>query len=117
MSTLSYNEPHKFSAGALALVVHAIFLSLLYFSINWHVKTPRPVMVVEMWDQLPDPVVEVVPHHRPLHRFLFPSCKKRKHFLSPKLLSLLRCPRPISFLKTKKEKVTSVAPVKKTEHR
>jgi len=60
MNALTYYEPHKLSAGALALVVHAFFFSLLYFSINWHVKTP-PNMVVEMWDKLPDQVVEVAP--------------------------------------------------------
>lgn len=60
MSTLTYYEPRKFSAGALALVVHAVFFSLLYFSFNWHVKTP-PSMEVEMWDHLPDTIPVVVP--------------------------------------------------------
>lgn len=60
MSTLTYYEPRKFSAGALALVVHAVFFSLLYFSFNWHVKTP-PNMEVEMWDHLPDTIPEVAP--------------------------------------------------------
>ncbi len=65
MSTLAYYEPHKFSAGALALVVHAIFFSLLYFSFNWHVKTP-PAMEVAMWDKLPEPVPEIAPPPPPV---------------------------------------------------
>lgn len=65
MSTLTYYEPRKFSAGALALVVHAVFFSLLYFSFNWHVKTP-PSMEVEMWDHLPDTIQEVVPVATPV---------------------------------------------------
>jgi colicin import membrane protein len=57
---LTYHEAHKFSAGALALVVHAVFFSLLYFSFNWHVKRP-PNMIVEMWDTLPEPVLVPAP--------------------------------------------------------
>ena len=60
MSTLAYSEPYKFPAGALALVVHAVFFALLYFSFNWHVKIPEN-MVVEMWDSLPDQVTEIAP--------------------------------------------------------
>lgn len=55
MSALSYYEPHKMSAGALALVVHVIFFALLFFGINWRVNSPQP-MVVEMWERLPEPV-------------------------------------------------------------
>jgi colicin import membrane protein len=54
MTPQAYTEPHKLSAGALALLVHGIFFSLLYFGFNWHVKTPESVMV-EMWDHLPEP--------------------------------------------------------------
>jgi colicin import membrane protein len=59
MSTMAYFEPHKFSAGVLALVVHAIFFSLLFFGFNWHAKLPESMMV-EMWDHLPDPVPDIV---------------------------------------------------------
>lgn len=60
MAATAYSEPHKFSAGALALAVHGVFFSLLFFGFNWHVKPPQS-MVVEMWDHLPDPVSEVIP--------------------------------------------------------
>lgn len=60
MGAQAYSEPHKFSAGALALAVHGVFFSLLFFGFNWHVKPPQS-MVVEMWDHLPDPVSEVIP--------------------------------------------------------
>jgi colicin import membrane protein len=62
MTSQAYYEPHKLSAGVLALAVHGIFFSLLYFGFNWHVKTPESVMV-EMWDHLPAP--EQVPQPQP----------------------------------------------------
>ncbi len=60
MNTPAYNEPYKFSAGALALLVHGVFFSLLYFGFNWHVK-PQQGMAVEMWDHLPEPAPEISP--------------------------------------------------------
>lgn len=60
MSTAAFYEPHKFSAGALALVVHGLFFTLLFFGFNWHVKPPQNIQV-DMWDKLPDPTPEIVP--------------------------------------------------------
>ncbi|MEI7843153.1 MAG: cell envelope integrity protein TolA [Gallionellaceae bacterium] len=62
MSSLTYREPQKFPAAILALVVHAVFFSLLYFGVNWRVQPPE-TRVVEMWGSLPEaePVLEVVP--------------------------------------------------------
>jgi colicin import membrane protein len=62
MSSLAYREPQKFSAALLALVVHSVFFSLLYFGVNWHVQSPQ-ARVVEMWASLPEvvPALEVVP--------------------------------------------------------
>jgi colicin import membrane protein len=65
MTPQAYSEPHKYSAGALALLVHGIFFSLLYFGFNWHVKTPESVMV-EMWDHLPEPEHVAQPQPEPL---------------------------------------------------
>jgi colicin import membrane protein len=52
MSAVLYSDPYKVSAGALALLVHAIFFSLLYFSFSWQMQTPQG-MVVDIWDSLP----------------------------------------------------------------
>jgi colicin import membrane protein len=52
-ATLTYPEPYRFSAGMLALAVHLIFFSLLYFGFRWHAHPPEEFMV-EMWDSLPD---------------------------------------------------------------
>jgi len=64
MSTLafSYSEPYKVPAGLLALVVHGVFFSVLYFGVNWHNDQPQG-MEVEIWSALPVPQVEpkVVP--------------------------------------------------------
>ncbi len=64
MTALAYHEPYRYSAGVLAVVVHALFFSLLYFGFDWHVKLP-PDMVVEMWEQLPEPVPEIAPEVLP----------------------------------------------------
>lgn len=53
MSTLAYNEPHKISAGLLTLVIHALFLALLYLGVSWQVKQPEG-MEVELWGELPE---------------------------------------------------------------
>lgn len=52
MSVFAITEPYKVSAGALALLVHGIFFSLLYFSFSWQMQTPQG-MVVDIWDSLP----------------------------------------------------------------
>jgi len=52
MNAFVMPEPYKLSAGALALLVHGIFFSLLYFSFSWQMKPPQG-MVVDIWDNLP----------------------------------------------------------------
>ena len=77
MSTaLAYREPHRFSAGVLALVVHLVFFALLYFGVHWQSQTPERFMV-EMWDNLPD--TEAVPRrNRRPHRLLLPEWNQRR---------------------------------------
>lgn len=58
MSTLTYSEPHKLSAGALALLVHGAFFALLYVGFNWQMQPPQG-MVVDIWDSLPQNDVPV----------------------------------------------------------
>ncbi len=52
MSTLTYPEPYKISAGALALLVHGVFFTLLYFGFSWQMQPPQG-MVVDIWENLP----------------------------------------------------------------
>lgn len=52
MSTLTYSEPYKLSAGALALLVHGVFFTLLYFGFSWQMQNPQG-MVVDIWEDLP----------------------------------------------------------------
>jgi colicin import membrane protein len=47
------NNSDTVPAGVLALLVHTIFFSLLYFGFSWQSHTPA-MMMVEMWDALPD---------------------------------------------------------------
>lgn len=63
MSTaLAYQEPHRFSAGVLALMVHLALFALLYFGVRWQSHPPEEFMV-EMWDALPN--AEVAPEQLP----------------------------------------------------
>lgn len=47
-----YSEPYKLSAGALALLVHGVFFTLLYFGFSWQMQNPQG-MVVDIWEDLP----------------------------------------------------------------
>jgi colicin import membrane protein len=55
MSATVYHEPHRVSAGILALAVHSIFFALLYFGLNWNRHAYLPAaMSVQLWSSLPD---------------------------------------------------------------
>lgn len=56
-ATLSY-EPYQLPAGLLALAVHAVFFSLLYFGFTWQTQ-PARTLSVELWRSLPE--VEIAP--------------------------------------------------------
>lgn len=101
MSALAYYEPHKISAGALALVVHTVFFSLLYFGVNWHVKTPQ-TMQVEMWERLPEPVPEILPEPIPPQ----PALPKAEPIVAPKVVEPVAPPKADIELKDKKKKKT-----------
>lgn len=59
---LSYREPYRYSAGALALMVHVAFFALLYFGVRWQSQSSES-FTVQMWDSLPD--TQVVPSQEP----------------------------------------------------
>lgn len=61
-AVLNYREPHRFSAGVLALGIHLAFFSLLYFGVRWQSRQPDAFMV-EMWEDLP--IAEVIPEQSP----------------------------------------------------
>lgn len=64
MTALVYETPNeKAVSGALALVMHALFLALLIFGVSW--KKPEPAaMVAELWSNLP-PVAAPKPQPPP----------------------------------------------------
>lgn len=63
MSTaLAYREPYRLSAGALALAVHLVFFSVLYFGFRWQSQPPDEFMV-EMWESLPN--ADALPEQAP----------------------------------------------------
>lgn len=52
-AALSYPEPYRVPAGVLALAVHVLFFSLLYFGFRWQSQPPEQFMV-EMWESVPE---------------------------------------------------------------
>lgn len=65
MMSATYREPYQFSAGVLALLVHGVFFSVLYFGFSWQTH-PLESMSVELWDGLPAGVGEVAAPPAPL---------------------------------------------------
>lgn len=63
MVSISKSEPYRLSAGALSLLVHGIFFSVLYFSFAWQMKPPQG-MVVDIWDSLPSEIDAQTPPPR-----------------------------------------------------
>lgn len=58
-----YYEPNKLPAGILALLVHGVFFTLLYFGFSWQALPPA-AMSVELWQSLPDTVAAPPAQHR-----------------------------------------------------
>ncbi len=78
MRTYATSESYGISAGALALLVHAIFFSLLYFSFSWQMKPPQG-MVVDIWDSLPSDTEQEVALPPP------PPPQKPEQVVTPKV--------------------------------
>ncbi|MDP2786227.1 MAG: cell envelope integrity protein TolA [Sulfurimicrobium sp.] len=53
-------EPGQWKAGALALLVHALFLGVMIFGVSWQNKEPA-VVEVELWSALPNKVSKPAP--------------------------------------------------------
>jgi colicin import membrane protein len=48
-------EPGRIASGALAVLVHLMFFGLLVFGVSWQKKISSPI-VVDLWQDLPEPV-------------------------------------------------------------
>jgi len=51
-------EPGRVASGALAVLVHVMFFGLLVFGLSWQKKISSPI-VVDLWQDLPEPVNKV----------------------------------------------------------
>ncbi len=56
----SYSEPKKFLSGALALLMHIMFIAMMVFGLSWKNQPPEG-MIVDLWSELPKPVQEPEP--------------------------------------------------------
>lgn len=54
------HEPGQMKAGALALLVHLLFLGLMIFGVSWHNNEPAAVEVA-LWSALPSTASKPVP--------------------------------------------------------
>lgn len=59
------HESYKFPAGVLALAVHGVFFTLLYFGFTWQSQKPA-AMNVELWQSLPEQIIEPAPAPQPV---------------------------------------------------
>ncbi len=57
------DEPGRVASGILALVVHLLFFGMLVVGISWQKKIVGPV-VVDLWEELPEPATRVSPSPR-----------------------------------------------------
>lgn len=113
MSTLAYSypEPYKLPAGILALVIHGAFFALLYFGVNWRTEQPQG-MVVDIWDGLPTPQVEMVKSESPP----IPQVEPSKQVEPPKLAEPVSQPKPdIAMPEKNMPKIKPHEPVKAIE--
>lgn len=53
-------EPGQWKAGALALLVHALFLGLMVFGVSWQNREPAAVEA-ELWSSLPNAATKPLP--------------------------------------------------------
>lgn len=65
MSAAVFAEPHKLSAGVLALLVHGVFFALLFLGFSWQHQQPQG-MVVDIWENLPQKEEAVPPPPAPV---------------------------------------------------
>jgi colicin import membrane protein len=71
------DEPGRVASGILALVVHLLFFGMLVVGISWQKKIVGPVMV-DLWEELPEPVTKVSPPPRKVEALPKPAPEVRK---------------------------------------
>lgn len=49
---LDREQPGKLASGVMAVLVHLVFFSFLFFGVNWQRRAPEPI-VAELWSSLP----------------------------------------------------------------
>ncbi|MDZ7654393.1 MAG: cell envelope integrity protein TolA [Sulfurimicrobium sp.] len=57
-------QPGQWKAGALALLVHVLFLGLMVFSVSWQNQEPSGIQV-ELWSEVPAPAKVAPPPKKP----------------------------------------------------
>jgi colicin import membrane protein len=55
-----YPDPGKITSAVLAILVHLLLFSVLYFGVQWQTSEPESV-AVELWDRMPSPPPQAAP--------------------------------------------------------
>jgi colicin import membrane protein len=76
------DEPGRVASGILALVVHLLFFGMLVVGISWQKKIVGPV-VVDLWEELPEPVTKVSPPPKKVEALPKPAPEVRKETPPP----------------------------------
>ena len=99
------DEPGRIASGALAVLVHLMFFGLLVFGLSWQKKIASPI-VVDLWQELPEPVKKAVPPPEPVKKAVPPPEPKPV----PKVIPTPVPPKPVP--EVKKEPVAPPPPPK-----
>ena len=71
------DEPGRVASGILAFLVHILFFGMLVFGVSWQKKIVGPV-VVDLWEELPEPVTKVKPPPKTVETLPKPAPEVRK---------------------------------------
>lgn len=100
-----YQEPGKVPSIVLALVVHLLLATFLFFGVRWQSRQPDTVMV-ELWNSTPAPAVESAvakPEPAPAPKPVSKPEIKAEPKPEPKVEKTVEPPKPDIALEKKKE--------------
>ncbi len=111
MTAVTYREPYQFSAGVLALLVHGVFFSVLYFGFSWQTQPVPDSMNVELWEDLPTAPLEIIAAPAPPELIAPPEPEIQPDIVVPDKNKLARLPvaKPVREVKKPAEKPSLLA--------
>jgi len=109
-------DPYKFPAAILALLVHLAFFALLYFGFSWH-TSPAVIASVELWKSLPDtaPAIAVQAMTAPpVKQEVEQPHEKEAKIIKPDIVMPEKKPEKKPLPEKKPEKTPELKPIEKS---